>query len=379
MNNTQDLQVSDDPALLDLMLADTRQAPALYKPTNYWAILERSLLQELREIGLHDFRRRQNSVLCRFGATDAVPPLVQVKLSQIRWLYNRISIRIPFWPALLEAASDFLSRKLPLHPAYSLDNEQIWRLAFTYAETQGGRMKARPINEIETSLYGNPEAVFEVNGKHYTLQLLYYYLHYVYCGRFVDFNALNLVVELGPGAGKQSEVIKKFHKNITILLFDIPPQSYVCEQYLKAVFPGNVVSYRNTREFTSLNNLQNGKIYIFGNWQFPLLGQIEHDLFINCASFVEMEPDVVQNYLKYVNRSARLVYLNQIFSGKAEARRIGLPGVLRKTVFAHYEQALSNFELINRSDFESPLGPLSGPNNYEATFWKNKTKDWECE
>ena len=83
--------------------------------------------------------------------------------------------------------------------------------------------------------------------------------------------------------------------------------------------------------------------------------------------------------LKYVNRSARSVYLNQIFSGKAEARRIGLPGVLRKTVFHHYEQALSNFELINRSDFESPLGPLSGPNNYEATFWKNKTKGWECE
>ena len=80
MNNTQDLQVSDDPALLDLMLADTRRAPALYKPTNYWAILERSLLKELRKIGLHDFRRRQNSVLCRFGATDQVPRPVQVNL-----------------------------------------------------------------------------------------------------------------------------------------------------------------------------------------------------------------------------------------------------------------------------------------------------------
>src|SRR5689334_10215022 len=66
-------QVGDDVALLDLMLADLREAPDAYRPGNYWANYERLLVPELRQLGLRDFRRRRRSVLNSFGAPDFSP------------------------------------------------------------------------------------------------------------------------------------------------------------------------------------------------------------------------------------------------------------------------------------------------------------------
>jgi hypothetical protein len=68
------MQVIDDPELLQLMLLDAADAPDAYKPTNFWSVLDKRLLPELQRSGLKDFRRRKNSILSTFGATDLAPP-----------------------------------------------------------------------------------------------------------------------------------------------------------------------------------------------------------------------------------------------------------------------------------------------------------------
>ena len=45
----------DKPDLLKLMLEDSKQAPKVYQPTNYWDIYERHFLPELQEFGLENF------------------------------------------------------------------------------------------------------------------------------------------------------------------------------------------------------------------------------------------------------------------------------------------------------------------------------------
>ena len=95
--------------------------------------------------------------------------------------------------------------------------------------------------------------------------------------------------------------------------------------------------------------VEKGKIFIFGNWKFPILEQLEIDLFWNSASFQEMEPDVVSNYLKYVNTQAKAVYLLETMKGKKIAKKKGDPGVIKKTTFQDYKNGLANFQLIDIS------------------------------
>lgn len=364
------MQVPEDPDLLNLMMEDARGVPEVYRPTNYWKVYEHEFLPELRRYGLHDFRRRHNSILSSFGATDlaARPGVDLVK----NWVSNAPrrrrrsgSIRV------LSALSRVMSRLLPHSHPYDASVEQLRFLAYEFARLRGQRAGA-PLEALDCSLVGNPEDVFKVDGRSYTMSMLYYYLRYAFCSQHVDFKSIDRVMELGSGSGKQVEVIKKLHPQLTFLLFDLPPQLYVCEMYLNTVFPGAVVSYRDTRKRENLTDLEPGKIYMFGNWKFPLteeLGVV--DLFWNAASFQEMEPHVVANYLSHVDQTAARVYLQETMEGKEVARRPGTTGVLRKTALEDYRRGLPHFELTDLSPCWTPLGPLAG---YSDSFWKRTGK-----
>ena len=111
-----------------------------------------------------------------------------------------------------------------------------------------------------------------------------------------------------------------------------------------------------------------GKIFIFGNWKFPILEKINIDLFWNDTSFQEMEPNIVANYLKNINTRANAVFLSQIMEGKEVASKKGSHGVLKKTTLEDYKKGLSNFKLQDLSSTQdiSHKGNLIHSNS----FWK---------
>ena len=113
----------------------------------------------------------------------------------------------------------------------------VRNLCYEYAACCGALNHAVPLDSIDASTVGNPLDVFYVDGKAYTTSYLNYYLDYAYCCRFVDFGNVATVAELGSGVGKQVEVLRKCHPHLCFYLFDIPPQLYVCHQYLSSVFP----------------------------------------------------------------------------------------------------------------------------------------------
>lgn len=363
-------QILDDPQLLNFMLEDIKKAPDIYKPTNYWAVYQKAILDELSQRGLHDFRKRKSYFLDSFGACDLFPP-AQINLLKNKIFYNRITHKIPFYKSILEGISEFLTKIFPISLPYEMNVEDLKRLIWDNSNLYAQRIGAKPLNELDISLIGNPQDHIEVDQKIYTWLMLSYYMQYVYCHQFVDFNDINVIVELGGGAGKQIEVIKKLHPHITFLLFDIPPQLYVSEQYLKSVFPNQVVSYRETRTIKniSITPSMEGKICIFGNWQFPLLENLPFDLFWNASSFQEMEPEVVENYLKYVNKQAKMVFLRQVMAGKNRASKAGKSGVLKPTTLNDYQSGLKNFEMVDLSNLLHPIWKVSR-NNYKDSFWK---------
>mgnify|MGYP005668598551 CR=1 FL=1 len=69
---TEIKQVPDDIELLNLMLEDSKSAPKFYQSTNFWENYIDEFLPELKTLGLHDFRRRSNSILSSFSAIDVL-------------------------------------------------------------------------------------------------------------------------------------------------------------------------------------------------------------------------------------------------------------------------------------------------------------------
>ena len=209
-----------------------------------------------------------------------------------------------------------------------------------------------------------------MDGKNYTTAVMYYYLRYAYNCRYFDFDGGKTIVELGGGSGKQAEVVKKLHPTVTYLLMDIPPQLYVCEQYLKTAFPDGVVSYRETRQWTNLNELRPGYVHILPNWKLPLISSSNIDLFWNAASFQEMEPEVVENYLKLVGNSTAAIYLQQNMTGKEVASSPGAAGVRKQTTLRDYAANLREFRCEDLSPCLVPplmQGYLRG---YSDSFWR---------
>ena len=368
------IQVPDDPQLLEMMFADMNNGPDIFKPTNYWAVYENRFLPELRTQGLHDFRRRRHSILDAFGAVD-LPMRREINLCRSKLVCNRITRRVPGWLSFVDSINALLNRTLPFDEGISPDDAT--RLAVERARAMGLPHGARSLEQLDASLAGNPLDVIHVEGHAYTTSLLGYYVQYAYCCQFVDVDRLAVVVELGCGAGKQAEVLKKLHPHLALVLIDIPPQLYVGHQYLRTVFPDDCVSYQDSRAYDSLRP-EPGRIYFLGAWQFPLLDQIEIDLFWNSASFQEMEPEIVLHYLRTVNERARYVFLREGMDGWKVTQRRGRLGVLSPTTLAHYTQGLSKFRRVDLRRSETPLGQSP---DFSDSFWERDVgsgADREC-
>jgi putative sugar O-methyltransferase len=364
-NNTS---IEENPQLLDLMIADMEQAPPQYKPTNYWEYKAKFFLPALTKEGLKDFRRKSTSVFKAFGGVD-VWPKYWFDLRKSRLFNNRLLRNVPGWQAVLQTASGITDGIVKTLAPGRIHNKKL--LPYRVAKKVETKFNAPAIDEIEASLVANPEYVFQVKGKNYTNSFVNYYIRYAYCCQFVDFSKIKIIVELGSGSCKLTEVIKKYHPEITFLNFDIAPQLYVGEMYLRSVFPGDVVSYEQMRNVASIPVLEPGKIYFFGAWQFPILKDFNYDLFMNVTSFQEMEPDIVANYISFINGNSQFVYLHEQMAGKEVAKKKGDFGVMKPTVLQNYIEDFSKYTLIDKTPSIKETGELKWDGHMD-TFWKRK-------
>jgi putative sugar O-methyltransferase len=352
-------QVEDDLPLLHRMLADSRAAPAIYQPTHYWASYERPVIAELRA-GLADFRGRSGNILSTFGATDPPPQM----LTTVRVEGGRA----PVVEQLISKLNDALAANEAALPD-ELRPTDVFDLGYSFCLQQAGRSPhIVSIDALEMSRVGNPYGYELSDGRFLTRSVLYYYMRYAYVAEHVDLSAIEVVVELGSGSGKQVEVLKKLHPHLTFVLCDLAPQLYIAERTLRAIFPNDVVSYDDTREGPL--ELQPGKLHFVGNHRIEDLTASGPTLFWSAASFGEMEPDVVAHYGKVVSTFADDVYLCQGFGGKEVAVGDSPGGVIEPVVWQHYVDAFSAYELVDRRAAHSGLKPLiQGRVAYDDTFW----------
>jgi putative sugar O-methyltransferase len=367
-------QLQDAPELLEQMIEDQLQAKAVYQTSNVWDVVGKNTIAFLRENGLDDLRSRTDCWGFQgFGATDPSPmhnPLLAVA--------NTPNLT----PEFTQHYSSMLLQlqELPNHAffPFGLSLADIYESAFRMAELYGQLNGAAPLKDLEISMVGTPRLPLEVNGKNYTYVFLSYYMRYAYCCKFIDFSKVDAIVEIGCGAGKFAEVLKQAHPHLSFYLLEIAPQNYVCHQYLKGVFGDDaVLDYSEHRNSKSIK-APAGKFAVLGNWQVEHIKPKGRVLFVNTASFQEMEPHIVENYLNFVKPYSQAMYLLQSVSGvpqKTDAAYLG-EGATEPMVMAHYQKFLQpQFELISQEIAYDPLKAIKDiASNYDNMMWVNQQK-----
>lgn len=349
------MKTDNDNQRLSNLLEAYRAAPEEFQATSYWESYEKEILETIDALEPEQLRSGRYKILSTFGFNDTV--------------YSWQGKSNAFERSLLRLFTAMFSNIRDIAP-YKVRVADIRELAFHHCELMGELAGAGPINSIEVSSFGGPSDLFEIAGKKYSMPFLNFYLRYCFVQRVISMVGDECVVELGSGSGYQVEVLKKLYPDMTILCFDLPAQIFLCESYLsEALGSEQIAGTETTRHWQDLSGLQPGRVHFFGNWQFPLLQNLPIDIFWNAASFGEMEPEVVENYLSYVKGNADWVYLLQARHGKETS---GKTHVEKATALDDYKRFLEGYALIEERDAWHAHRKLTASGGYFEGVWRQR-------
>lgn len=341
---------------LDKLYAAYQDAPEIFHVSRYWRAYEQRIIEEVKTADIQELRSGKYPLFSTFGFNDLVyhyHPNMSSYVKSARKLIRKL----------------FIDNRASL--PYSLTLHDIREMAVKHCVLEGIVSGAQPVTELEASEFGNPQDVFLFQNKKYTMNFLNYYIRYCYAQQYIKLQGDEVIVELGSGSGYQTEILKKAYPNLTILCFDLPAQLYLCEKYLTGVFgPDAIESSENNLHITDLSTIKKGKINFLGNWQMPLLKGFAFDVFWNAASFGEMEPDIVANYLSYIQEEAAWVYLLQARKGKESTESKGVQQPIR---FEDYNAMLSSSHaLVHEGDAYEANRRMAKTGGYFQAVWSKK-------
>ncbi len=311
---TKIIQLDDDLDLLDSMIQDQKKADELYRPTNYWETYMSSFLPELRKKGLRDFRRRKFSVMGTFGATD-INLLSIVNLPQILQTAQKTKLIWRFVPNVVSILEKILK---PIRKLYEkqINSEIVVNAYYPYAK-ENFLKKGWDISKFSMTLIGNPDEAISVDGKYWSRHHLDVATIFIDAMIRSDFKDGDFFCEIGPGCGRNVEFFATAFPHSTMILFDIAPQLYVSNQYLKKRFQDRFIPYEEGIKLkVSDKSKWKGKIILLPTWHIEKWSTVPIDYFWNSASFQEMEIPVVSNYLSLVKKmKPNWIYINALPNG----------------------------------------------------------------
>ena len=322
--------------ILDLMLKDLENAHHLFKPTNFWNKGMKDIMNDLnRDESFHDFRSHKSAQVM----------YVPIYKHSFYKKYKKTIDSIFH----IKNSGESIPESEGL---YALFN------GFTIAKSdyrtfQATETKAYPdLSMVSESLIGQPDEYFVFDSKNFSRSFLNYLLGLNFLKNNVDTSKLKSVFEIGGGYGTLGEILLKSNEDIFYLNVDIPPVAAVSTYYLSNVFGHDkVLSYEESRnmEVIDIDELKKKyKCVILCPWQLPKL-KGKFDLFANFISFQEMEPDVVANYIKYVEKhTENYVLLRNSLSGKNIAMGENDLGVVEQTDTNSMYNMFNDFSLVNR-------------------------------
>ena len=303
----------------------------IYQPTAFWAEASSAIVADLRIHGFEDFRSLSSAR--SFFVPTYGPPGSALSLEEVQRL-----------EATFLNTNERRSKK---HATlmHLLEGE-MWALADYRVAMAGDNMSKAPnLSTLSESKIGNPPEHFCFEGRWFSRSFLNYIHGLIYLKQHVDTNRIQRVIEVGGGFGSLGEIL---HQTGTCAYVDvdIPPTAAVASYYLANQPGSQFASYIETRQLETISFPGVGTQMVLCPWQLPRL-QGNVDLFVNFISFQEMEPHVVENYMRHVNRlECRHVLLRNLREGKAKKSDKIIYGVESPTLGSDYDRFLPNYRLV---------------------------------
>ena len=310
--DNSNFQIDDDLSLLSLMVSDMESSSALYQPTKYWTEYTFEVIELIRKVGLHDFRRSNERVLSSFGCLDTAPSFhFFTFLDNTNYLEEHTK---EFLGPTFKVANSLWESGVPVGPD-GLTIKNFFLMSERLADAKAMEVGLKPLSELSISRYGNPLGYIK-NETHHTFRSIYYFNFVCFIAQFADISQYSTIVEIGSGSGGQAEILKKLFPQLTIILLDLAPHLYIAERYLCKSLPNDLIPYQETSSKDWKGSLLPGKIYCLPLRAIEALAPEGKVLFWNAASFGEMEPNVLKNYAKHISSFSSHLFLLQMFSGK---------------------------------------------------------------
>lgn len=327
------------------MLEDLQDAPAIYRPGEYWRTYHDRTVRWLFHNPLDRFRFYDVPLRAFGGGAEGVSPK---ELAALRSAYQENPL-LKAWDRLCRwAANRFPRLRQPaklLTPSFHLTNIQYrGRHQRKALRSELERLIASnpEILKVADTRLGQPSGIVNVRGNLYSRTIYNKIREYLRARNRIDFEGIDSILEIGPGYGAQFDVILQMHPDMRACIVDIPPQLYICQEYLAARFPGRVDRYHEAKREGIVPTLENRQIVCLAPWQIEDLPSDAFDLLLNMASFQEMAPRVVGNYADHVHRTVdRYLYIANNVDGDT-----GRPDEERtETSYEEIEAAFDEFEL----------------------------------
>ena len=165
------------------------------------------------------------------------------------------------------------------------------------------------LDQMEEPSFGNP-IFFNYKNKKYSFALMNSILEIDTLNKYMDFNKLNSILEIGAGSGRFCSALLQTKKNINYTIVDIPPTLYVSQSNLSNVFKNKKIF--NYRKFNSFKEIE--KEFISSDIRFLLPEQLklipnkffELSIAIDCLH--EFNKSKVNEYFDEFNRLSNFFY-----------------------------------------------------------------------
>lgn len=285
--NRPNPEILDDYPLLELMLSDSKQRSALYKPGPYWLKMSQNAANEIRRCGLSDFRG-SSSLIGRAYSDNVYLDYRDALNTGVRKILRFATKKLfplnKLYDAQVQLTRDYAQRTLVLAQEVLRDSPRVSTLLAKYS--------------LPYSLAGGCISFVEIDGHRLSISYLNLLDQHDRVAAQVEFGRATTVFEIGGGFGINVNLLIENYESIRkVLYLDIPPNLYVGTQYLKAFYGKSVYDYSQTRGFENISFSGNDQLEILciAPWQIERI-ETAVDIFCNARSFVEMPEDVVENY-----------------------------------------------------------------------------------
>ncbi len=332
--------IENSPDLLDEMMADLAADDGPLSPGPYWAGNQRATLDWLKRNDLNQFRvyERRAGGLSNFGGSSRWRSYAEI-LAEKRRLKRSILYRAGQELGIGPVKDWYRVRIRDLTRETSAQQTTIRLIEQLLHE----RDSDGELERLEMTPVGMPSDLITIDGRSYTPKFLSEFFVYLDMKQHIDVASVDTFIEVGPGVGVFAELMAKLKPGRRIYLIDVPPQLYVTQQVLSAVFPGEIADYQTIKRDPGVLAARNYRIYLLAPWQLDQLDLASVDLAFNQTSFPEMRKETVRAYLSFFDRwGVRDVCIRGSEGG---GKNFGGP------VFDDYAAFLPSYDLVARVPF----------------------------